>query len=374
MELGEYWYRINVTSVDGLCPMSVAVEVAAVVSALMNTSGGVLAVWIGATARRHNVSVDGFGRKLAKLITDTGLMSKGVFASFVKQRPMEERHTVYFFVSKATHLVTLNSNAFYYDEREVVPLTDFDSICTLLRSCWCTGDDICDNHKGGRRPSTVESALSMKPQLAFDEPFPCPKESTHVYMYRAFARNGRSLIDTLKTESVKHEIRELVSALANTAGGSLLLGVTDTDVPIVKGYPLDERTRWDLDEALSEVLGGKSTFSGVSKEKKPWRVYFHPVSCNEASLSIIVEIHSIKYPGGMFYSTPLCVEVSETGDILPLEQFEEWKRKMLEDYKTEPTKTEGTFEQHFESDHSGDRDVPLETLTQLSQERERDER
>ncbi len=58
--------------------------------------------------------------------------------------------------------------------------------------------------------------------------------------YKAYSLQGRTPCEVLKSTSAQDEIRKIVSALANGDGGSLLLGVTDTDTPVVKGFTLDK--------------------------------------------------------------------------------------------------------------------------------------
>ncbi len=345
LELGEYCYRITDTiSTSTMCSVVVAEEIAAVISALMNTSGGVLQLLIEAAAR-HPIDVEKFGKNVEEMITQwEKWIPVDDFAGFVKQCPIKEKHTVYFFVAKPTHTVTLHTNAFYFVENEIRPLKDYMTLCGKLRS----RDDVkIPIALAIRAPIAVTEELG----LATGKSFECPDNKT--YQFRMYELNGRTLLDVLGTESVKCELRELVSALANSGGGSLMLGVTDdTHPPRVKGYTLslDDTTCHRLKEAFSEI----TLFELGEREV----LRFHKVACDERE-KFVIEIYSENCPGGMFCAMPLCFEASEAGDVAPLGKFEDWKKKMLQTYESQPNRAQCILDGHFVPEEGGDSELPV---------------
>ena len=305
---------------------------------------------IEGAVRDQKVNVEMFGGNLEKMITQgEKWIHRSVFDRCVKQRRLEEQNVILFFVAKATQVVTLHTNAYHYREKEVIPLTEYDATCTMIGSCECIGDSICDNHQySGKKVDLVPSPL---PPLRRAVPFPCPVSGNYKYMM--FAQNDRSVIDIFRTESMKYKLREMVSALANSGGGSLLLGVTDTDTPIVEGFLLYDTTRQHLDETLTDALGGTGSTDGMvwsncKLSQRHWDVFIHSIQRSEKGRSLI-EIRHMHCPGGVFCAVPRCFEVSESGDIRPLVQFEEWKDRMLKEFRPEHVKAEGTLDGHFET-------------------------
>ena len=70
LDLGDYCYRTGVTmSQNGSCSVADAEKIAAVMSALMNTSGGVLAVFTDTSTCQKQISLQETQEKLVKVIT-----------------------------------------------------------------------------------------------------------------------------------------------------------------------------------------------------------------------------------------------------------------------------------------------------------------
>ncbi len=115
----------------------------------------------------------------------------------------------------------------------------------------------------------------------------------------------------------------------------------------MRGYPLGDLYIPQLNECLSQAINGQdgtTIFSTVKAVHKNWKLFCHPVSGSDVD---VIEICVRKCPGGMFCSMPLYYEVSDSGDILPLRHFQEWKDEMLLTYKPESGKVAGRWEDHF---------------------------
>ncbi len=175
--------------------------------------------------------------------------------------------------------------------------------------------------------------------------------------YKAYSLQGRTLFEVLKSKSVQDEMRKIVSALANGDGGSLLLGVTDTDAPVVKGIVWDIPSFEELEQLLSEILdgndhGGDRIWSSVALDQKlaqrHWKVFVHSVTnCEE--IRRVLEIRVPQCSGGMFCDMPIGFVINPSGEIFDLRNFVEWKETLLQSFIliVEP-KENITVEDHFE--------------------------
>ncbi len=360
--LGDYHYRVNIASArNGCCSVTDAEQIAVAMSAMMNTSGGVLEVQID----MGNLGPDSyceaklkeFGSQLLRIITtQEKWISKRLFSSYVKQCVQEQSRKLLFFVAKAKDLVTHSSYAYILDSGEVKLITEHEIACMALRECSCKGEDKCQYHETSQ--PELQSALSDTDNLNSDACL--PDTLITQYFCRHYQLHGRPLMEILCTQSVSSDIKELVSALANTDGGSIFLGVTHSDPPVVRGYPLGGIGVPKLHECLSHAIKGQdgsTIFSTAKPVHKYWKLFFHPVTGSDSDRDVI-EICVRQCPGGMFCSMPLCFEVSPSGDILPSNHFEEWKDKMLLTYKRESVYVAQRWEDHFGGGLVAENDLP----------------
>ncbi len=138
LDFGEYCYRTGVTmSENGSCSVADAETIAAVMSALMNTSGGVLAVFTNTSRHQAKISLNETKEKIVNIITEVEKwIPRMLFETFVNLRIIEERHEIICFINKANHFVTHNTNVYHYDGNDVKPLLEYQSICNILRGCF----------------------------------------------------------------------------------------------------------------------------------------------------------------------------------------------------------------------------------------------
>ncbi len=348
--MSDYYYRINITlSRDSCCSVTDAEQIAVAMSAMMNTSGGVLEVQIDTSnlgPDNCEAKLNEFSSQLLQIITtQEKWISKRLLSTYVKSCLQEQSRKILFFTTKAKDLLTHSSYAYILDSDEVKPITEHEVACRVLRECSCKGEDKCQYHEDSL--PELQSALSDSDKLIVNRCLP-DTVKTH-YLCRHYRLHDRPLMELLSTPSVSSDIKELVSALANTDGGSIFLGVTHTDPPVVRGYPLGGIDITQLNECLSQAINGQddtAIFTTVKSVHKNWKVFFHPVSGSDVERDVI-EVCVRQCPGGMFCSMPLCYEVRNSGEILPLNHFEEWKDKMLSTYKPESGKVVERWEDHF---------------------------
>ncbi len=373
--MGDYCYKFAITLAgNGCCSVSDAEQMAVVISAMMNTSGGVLEIQIDTGYQRPGSSCETktkeFGSHLLSMITtQERWISKHLVSSYLKQCVQEKSSKILFFVNKANYVVTHCTNAYILDSGDVKLITDNDVICRLLRECSCKGEDRCTHHKD--RPPELQSVLTDINQLNIDALLP-HEWSTQYLICRYYKLNGRPLAEVLYTQSVSNDIKELVSALANTDGGSILVGVTCTHTPVVKGYALGDISIQQLSQCFSHVINGQggndiAIWSTEKLAHEHWKLFLHPVSgSGDYGERHVIEIRVRKCPGGMFLSMPLCYEASHSGDIVLLKTFEEWKEKMLLIYKPESGEANEKLEDHFSENVEGP-DLPSDVELQGKQ-------
>ena len=180
----------------------------------------------------------------------------------------------------------------------------------------------------------ISLADVLNTMLIANQPFPALESDGETYFYRNYQVNDRSLADVLNTQSVRCEILELVSALANTKGGSIFLGVTNTATPTVEGYKLTEKELTYTEQCISDILTGRNpgpltmlTIWGHPHTDSThyWKTFIHVVGDERKVIEICVN----NCPGGMFCALPVWLDVTKTGDIYQVYSFAEWEERVL---------------------------------------------
>ena len=373
--LAEYCYYIEaeVTSNSKLTTVRTAENIAMVLSALINSGGGVLVV--GLVTQARDIHLDACQEDIfIHIAKQEKWIPEGVFTDTISCTKNEPKKEIYFFASKAPQLVTHNSNAYYLIQRNPERIVENDVLIGMLRTCTCENDAVCEKHKGLATKNQIVSTLANAEALTVNQLLSVP-QSDETYFYRNYGLNNRSLCDVLSTQSVQCEMLELVSALANTKGGSIFLGVTNTATPTVEGYRLNENDETITANRISDILAGTNpgsvTISGEGSggSRLYWKIFLHNVVGSD-TVKKVIEIRVEKCPGGMFCALPICLDIGYSGEIYQLNSFAEWKKR-LGQCTTESRKDEesDSYHKHFESRESTDQDTspgfnmqPEETL------------
>ncbi len=239
-----------------------------------------------------------------------------------------------------------------YPER----IVDHDVLKGILKECTCKNDKSCEKHKDLPSVGNIVSVLADVDALSAHQSFPVTDSDTVNRLYRHYQLDDRSLPDVLNTESVRCEILELVSALANTNGGSIFIGITNTTTPTVEGYRLSANDEKCTHHCISDILSGgnpgPATIWGNPHLESThyWNTFLHDV-VSDGSVRRVIEIHINKCPGGMFCALPVCLDIRDTGEIHQIDSFDEWKKRLSQS----ATKTRNLVEEsddyhkHFES-------------------------
>ncbi len=155
------------------------------------------------------------------------------------------------------------------------------------------------------------------------------------------------------------------SAFANTAGGSLVIGVEDKSAA-VKGYQVTDNQQEEEDELTEYVATklSKCIWNGRNPEHDTyWNVLYHGVKSKRQKDRKIIEISVHPVGGGMFYKAPVYYTVNteakddetqnQSSRLRKVSDFEEWKLLFCPNLKTVKTKTKGNrLEKHVAKDNS----------------------
>ncbi len=362
--LAEYCYRMEAevtsTSRSKLTTARTGEQIAMVLSALINSSGGVLILHLVTKAGDvHDVSLDACRKDIVRLITEQEMwIPENVFNDAVDSIENEVGKEIYFIINKTTHKVIPNSNAYYLKQGNPEPVVDNNLLMGVIKTCSCSNDTICENHEGVSRKNQLVSILPKTDTLKANQSFPVLEADSESQFYRTYQLNDRSLADVLYTPSVQCEILELVSALANTKGGSIFLGVTNTATPTVEGYSLGEDVMKHTEDSISDIVTGRNpgpvTIWGHPQRESThyWKTFIHDV-VGDGSLRKVIEIRVGNCPGGMFCALPVCLDIRHSGEIYQLDSFVEWQKRFMHgatDLHNHSERDDYAYDKHFKSE------------------------
>ena len=321
----------------------------------------------------HDICLKDFQEALISLITQEKWIPEDIFTNCISCIKQEAEKELHFFVSETTQMLTHNSNAKFLKQDKLETIVHSSVLMGILGECTCVNDTSCEKHKESATKSNVVSILSNTEPLKSSQLFPVTKSDRETLLYRNYQLNDRSLTDVLNTQSVQSEILELVSALANTRGGSIFLGVTNTAKPTVEGYRLTERDKKTMEQRISDILTGRNsgpvTIWGYPHIESThyWKTFLHNVVSDD-TMRKVIEIAVNKCPGGMFCDLPVCLDITDDGEIYKLEPFADWKKQFLH-CATNSFNDEETddYLKHFERKETASQDMPpdLKTLTTM---------
>ena len=362
--LAEYCYEIEVevTSNSTLTKVKTAENIAMVLSALMNSGGGVLVTHI--ITKTGDIHLDTCHRDIVRLITkQEQWVPEDVFTDTINCTKSESKNEIYFFVSRTKQLVSHNSNAKYFKERKPVYIATNDVLVGKVGACSCENDTRCEKHKDVATKTQIFSKLPSMNTLNAHQLFPLPESVSDTNLFRNYQLNDRCLAEVLKTKSAQCEILELVSALANTNGGSIFLGITNMATPTVKGYRLGENDTKSTEDCISDILTGRkpgpATIWGnpYIQSTHYWKIFFHKVLGDDSERKVI-EIRVKTCPGGMFCALPVCLDIRHSGEIYHLDSFAEWKKRLCQrTTKSGNVEESEDYHKHFENKGMTDQDI-----------------
>lgn len=145
--------------------MIAAEEIAAVLSALMNTSGGILVVQVVTGSFEIEPNLGEFAERLVKVITkQEKWIPEYVMSKYTTRCLDTGKKAVCFFVKQASHLITIRPNAYTNDGDDVNPMAEYEVLCSVLREKQLPLDHILSLDE-------FNSVLSPETQLKSHSPF-----------------------------------------------------------------------------------------------------------------------------------------------------------------------------------------------------------
>ncbi len=355
--------EVNVTPRSKLTSVRTAEHIAMVLSALINSGGGVLVIHL--VTNNGDINLDTWQKDIIRLITEQEIwIPENVFRDTISITSNEAEKEIYFFTNTTTHVITHNSNAYYIKQSNPETIVNSDVLTDVIKPCTCLNDTICEKHEDVNQ---ILSMVADTDTLTANQVFPVLASDSETHFCRNYQLNNHSLPDVLNTQSVSSDIRELVSALANTKGGSIFLGVTNTTTPTVVGYRLGEDDMKCTEDRISDILIGRNpgpvTIWGYPRieSKNYCKTFIHDVVRDDRK---VIEIRVNKCPGGMFCALPICLDIRDTGEIHQIELFSEWKKRALHGISDSSLDEEtDEYHKHFErqemTDTSSDLNMPL---------------
>ncbi len=340
MEYAEYSFVKEIKI--GRCDPETCKEIVKLLTALMNTSGGLIVLY----SNTHNWDKrDSWLRQLHNAIT-TKWMPRSTYGSLVRHKywMQDDQLRIYMFVAKFKDVITFECNAYLRYATSTEAVTNSDEVRTLLDAGEHPNKDECK--------SQMEPLLKGRESFTLDEPVPVHCEESQQIEFKHYHKDNKDLTFTAKDLMDKLDDRkELlmnVSAFANTDGGSLILGVMENKRGscTVRGFPTGESCEQEKEEFIEhlEIKLNSCTWVGKGETSRlvrgsDWDVCFYDVTPNGRSpshdaLRILVEIKVRKHKGGLFLKAPTCFIVGDKGDPEPIETLEDWENLILASSQT----------------------------------------
>ncbi len=383
MEYAEYSFvkSIDITRYD----KRTAEEIAKWLTALMNTSSGIIVLHCD---KQGSDKRDRWLRKLKDDIT-TKWITSSAYWSLVRHKytTIDDQLRLYMFVTKSEDLITFRYNAYLRHATSTESVKNNDEVSTILHG----------NKHVHKAESQMKLILNGRESFVLDELIPVGYGESQNIEFKQYYQSERELMFSASGLKVKlmrdHELLENVSAFANTAGGSLILGVAETRRgAIIRGFPAGENQKQEensLEIELEKLLN--SCIWVGNKDCKPvrgadWDVFVYDVSQLDCSMRKIVEIRVPKHKGGMFVKLPKCFIVDDKGEREELKTIEDWRSRIhpadlhvdresrtsqLEKHVKDPTLLTHTFNkmgrsEEFRSAHQAEGDRPPGTLAEYA--------
>ncbi len=332
MEYADYSFvrEINFDRYD----LAIGKEIAKWMTALMNTSGGLIVLYSNQSVSDKKRDV--WLMKLEDHLT-TNWIPKSTYRSLIHYKYLRtmDKLRMYWFVSKSSRLITFNYNAYARHAAGTEPVRDREDVQRILDIGQGTTHTVCT--------SQLQEILGTRESFGFNEEMPteyCESQSLEFKHYYLDDKKEKGM-DFLASNLIKcmHKDDELlrnVSAFANTNGGSLILGVEEGEKrPVLRGFKVTDQQEQEentltnhLKDSLSRLI-----WSG-NRDNQPlpgidWDVFYHNVSHESSKLSKVIEIQVPRHSSGMFLKPPTYCVVNDSGCLVTVETFREWKEQFL---------------------------------------------
>ncbi len=288
-------------------------EIAKWITALMNTSGGLIVLYSNTpeSDEKRDRWIMGFESYLMNNWIPDSLLQELVRYQYLET---DDQLRIYVFVSKSPQLVTFDFHAFGRLATGVRPIRDLHRVQKMLneprtgtsrKRCASEMEKILTEGNvfwiGDKIPASHRENLSMEFKHCYLDT--SGKIKTELPCFEAKAINNR----------LERNLNCL-SAFANTNGGSLVLGVEEGGkYPIVRGFPVLQNPDQKAEERkvtdyLNRRLGECIWHADVEyrpEKGRDWDVHYLTVFEENGNERKIVEVCISRHSRGMFLNAPV---------------------------------------------------------------------
>ena len=308
-------------------------EIAKCVTALMNTSGGLVVLYCNRA--ESDKKRDQWLMNMKDHVTKKWIPNS-TYRSLIRYRYLKimGQLRIYLFVCKSSHIVTFKYNAHGRHATGIEPLTHIEDISQMM----CAG-------KGTTlRECTSQMKGILKTRESFCQnkeipPEYCESQNTEFKHYYYDDRETSELIfvasDLQSRLGRDKELLANVSAFANTDGGSLILGVKESGkYPIVRGFQTTGKQKEEekalesyIEQSLHDCIWSGNS-DNLPARGKDWEIFYYDVSQPNAQLDKVIEIRVPRHSSVMFLNPPVCFMVNNTGSLEECKDFRKWKEQI----------------------------------------------
>ncbi len=345
-------------------------EIAKWISALMNTSGGLILLYSNTpdSDKDRDNWIQSFEHFIDYWIPES-LIRPVVRYKFLE---LDGKVRIYIFVCRSRNLVTFDFHAYSRLAASVRKLyaNDYPMVQELL-------NESGSSPRGLPCQSQMKTLLQEREAFTVDELLPVTHSESETMEFKHFFTN----VESKRVELCWFEADELTSrlekymkclcAFANTQGGSFVVGVKEeTKSPVIRGFSViqnQEKEQQKVTDYLTRKLG-KCIWHGDPDYKpekgKDWDVLYHKVIGEDETERRLIEICIAKHSGGMYLQSPEYYVVDWKDGICEATRkvdIKHWKKLFLacagrNDTRTDLRKHIDTNREFAEMDYQEDQD------------------
>ncbi len=294
-------------------------EIAKWTTAFMNTSGGLVVLYCNKPD--SDQQRDRWLMGLESVLISNWI-PESTFQSLIRFQYLEigDQLRIYMFVGKASHKVTFTYNAFGRQATGIRPIKDAARIRQMLGETYNSSEAV-------KCHSAIKELLAEAQSLKVDDPIPVQYRENETIEFKHCYRDksNKKELDSFGAEEFRQRLQgdegyiEIISAFANTHGGSLVLGVEEGGkFPVARGFKIAEDQKPRITNCLNAELD-KCLWHGDPAYKpclgRDWEILYHDVIDQAATPKQLIEICVPKHGGGMLLRSPMYYQIDKYGAI-----------------------------------------------------------